>query len=119
MIAVWAPVAWYGNYKFGADGILSATLAALLCWGGSLAALIIGALVQGPQAAMLRLASGMGLRMGAALGGGFLLTQIPRLENSGVLMMVAVFYLVTLAVETPLSLRFIERKPAGALAAPR
>ena len=119
VIAAWAPVAWYGNHTHGADGILTATLAALVCLGGSTAALILSALTHGPQAAMLRLAGGMALRMGVPLVAGVLLSQFPRLSGSGVFGMVVVFYLVALAVETPLSLRFIQDQPAGALAAPR
>ena len=84
-----------------------------------MAALVVSALVHGPQAAMLRLAGGMALRIGVPLVGGVFLSQFPRLAGGGVFGMVVVFYLVTLAVETPLSLRFIEQKPADALAPPR
>lgn len=111
--AGWAPIAWYANRMYGSAGILSATVAAVVCLAGALAALVLSALVQGPQAAMLRLALGMAFRMGVPLMGGVLLSQSPRLASGGVFGMMVVFYLITLAVETPLSLRFIDRDSAG------
>lgn len=105
---------WYANRAHGTDGILCASVAAAVCLGGALAALVLSAMVQGPQAAMLRLALGMAFRMGVPLVAGVLLTQSPRLAASGVLGMIVVFYLITLAVEMPLSLRFVDRQPAVA-----
>jgi hypothetical protein len=126
VVCVWPWVAWYG-YRHssaaavggeagpgGATGVLAATLAAGVALLGTQGALISSGLVRGgPQGAMVRLVCGMALRMGVPLLGGLWLSRLSELAGTGVFGMVVVFYLAALAVETPLSLRFItpSRRP--------
>ncbi|MCE9554856.1 MAG: hypothetical protein K8T91_15990 [Planctomycetes bacterium] len=111
MVAAWGVVAWLAHSRSGVEGVWVATLTAGICLAGAMAALILSSKVHGPNAAMLRLASGMAFRMGVPLAACLVMMQWPRLTDHGGLMMMAFFYLVALAVETPLSLKYIDRKP--------
>ncbi|MCE9544053.1 MAG: hypothetical protein K8T25_00790 [Planctomycetia bacterium] len=108
------PTAYYGYSHSGRRGLLAAALAGSVVLLGSMGALIASALIRGPQAAMLRLGSGMALRMGLPLAVGMWLDSLAQLSGTNVFGMLLVFYLVALAVETPLSLRFVAPAPRPA-----
>lgn len=103
------PLAAYVAYSWhGTTGILAAAVAALLCWVGSTAALLLTALLRGPNQAAGALLGGMFFRMGVPLLGGLLMhTNVPTLSEANVFGLVLVFYLVTLVVETCLALPLV------------
>jgi hypothetical protein len=99
--------------RFGQNGWLAALVAALVCWFGSTAALVLTALLRGPQTALYSLLFGMVFRMGLPLVAGIVLSQqSPRLAAAGVFGCIVGFYLVTLVAETLLSLPLVQG-PAG------
>jgi hypothetical protein len=101
------------SQKFGQAGWLAALVAALVCWFGSTAALVLTALLRGPQTALYSLLFGMVFRMGLPLAAGIVLSQqSPRLAAAGVFGCIVGFYLVTLVAETLLSLPLVQG-PAG------
>ena len=79
---------------------------------GGFLALLMTVLFQGSPAAVLNsVLSGMALRTGIPLVGGFVLqSQVEPLAAAGIMGYVLVYYLYTLVVETILSLKLI---PAG------
>lgn len=98
-------VAWWGYLQHGPGGLSAALVAALVCWLGAALALLVTWLLDAPETAVSSLLLSMSFRMGLPLVGGLLLHQAGGpLASSGVFGMVLIFYLVTLAVETPLSL---------------
>jgi hypothetical protein len=104
--ALVAPVAWRLS---GPMGLAAAGVAAACCWfgalSGSLVALVVGRLVQEQARVSYEFLSGMLLRMGiplvVALGFHF---SHGLLASAGLLYYLLVFYPVTLAMETALSL---------------
>ena len=101
------------SQKFGQTGWLAALVAALVCWFGSTTALVLTALLRGPQTALYSLLFGMVFRMGLPLVAGVVLSQqSPRLAAAGVFGCIVGFYLVTLVAETLLSLPLVQG-PAG------
>jgi hypothetical protein len=109
-LAIVAPV---GICLCGAGAMAAATVAACLCLAGAGSALIVSAPFRGPQHALTGLLLGMALRMGIPLIVGLAL-QIRGgpLVKAGLLYYLLVFYAVTLAVETALSLP-PRRRPAS------
>ncbi len=106
-------VGWWSQAQQGRDGLQAAVVAAAICWLGSSLALILTAISRGPQAAVWTLLFGMLFRMGLPLAAGLMLQRAGGpLAEAGVFGKVLIFYLVALAVETPLSLRVL-RPPAG------
>ena len=103
-------VAWYAHGKSGADGLLAAAVAGVVCWLSASAALLITAWFPGgPQAAVSRMMLSMLVRMGVPLAVGTILEfQFGPLADAGVFGLIVVFYLMTLLVETMLSLRFVQ-----------
>ena len=100
------PVVGYFAYlRGGVDGVKSAGVAALVCWVAATAALLVsGSVKQSPSGvAGILLASALrfGLPLAAAIllqsGGG-------NFAEAGFLSWIVLFYLITLAVETTLSL---------------
>ena len=90
-------------------GWQAALVAALVCWFGSTAALVLTAISRGPQGALISLLVGMLFRMGLPLLAGIWLTRSsPALAEAGVFGAILVFYLVTLVVETLLVLPLVQ-----------
>ena len=101
-------IGWWSQSTHGADGVRAAVVAATICWLGASLALISTAMSRGPQAAVWTLLFGMLFRMGLPLAAGFMLYQAGGpLASAGVFGKVLIFYLIALAVETPLSLRVL------------
>ena len=99
------PVASIARASYGQLGLVSAGIAALVCWFAATLALVATAIFRGPQMALYSMLFGMLFRMGLPLGAGLVLSQsAPRLAAAGVFGLIVVFYLVTLVVERLLSL---------------
>jgi hypothetical protein len=89
----------------GAAGWQAAALAAAICWFGSSVALVLTALLRGPNGAMYSLLFGMAFRMGLPLAAAIWLSRSwPALAEAGVIGAIIVVYLVTLVAETLLVL---------------
>jgi hypothetical protein len=89
----------------GADAVAAATLAAFLCWTGGTSALVLGGMLRGPQLALYALLTGLFVRMGIPLAFGFAIQlRGGPLVEVGFIYYLLIFYLISLAVETWLSL---------------
>ena len=97
-----APVAWfYGEV----GGLLAAAAAAALCLVGAEIALAVSHLFRSPEHLPYRVLFGMAARMGIPLSVGLIIhLQGGVLAKAGLLYYLLVFYPITLAVETVLSL---------------
>jgi hypothetical protein len=101
-VAVVAPVALYLS---GGIGLASAAIAASLCLAGAVVALVAARLFHGSSGALAGMLLGMAARMVIPLGGGFAChVQGGPLAEAGLLYYLLVFYPITLALETWLSL---------------
>jgi hypothetical protein len=101
-------IAAYGYFASGTVGILAAMVAFGICLVPGILALCVTAISQKLNQGVQGILGAMGIRMGAPLAA---LLVLPKLGGpliaAGVIGMTLVFYLVTLVVETWLSLRFI------------
>lgn len=97
-----APIAWaIGN----TTGLIASAVAAGLCLAGATLALLVTYFFRGSNLALQNLLLGMLLRMGVPLMLGLVLhTQVDQLAAGGMLYYLVGFYLVTLTVETVLTL---------------
>jgi hypothetical protein len=100
------PVAWKLS---GRVGLAAAALAAGCCWlgaaGGGLVGGLVGRCVREPGRAGFEFLSGMIVRMGVPLACALAVqSRNAVLANVGLLYYLVFFYLVTLAIETTLSL---------------
>lgn len=108
LLVVFPAFAWYGYSRVGVDGILAAALAGVVCWAGAAGALITAGLLRQSQQAASALMLGMLFRMGLPLAAiAWLMSQGGWLAEAGVVGMILVYYLVSLIVETVLSLRLV------------
>ena len=100
--------AWYGHSHHGMLGVQAAVVAGSICWAGGMLALLAVVVVRGTQKVLHGALAGMFFRAGLPLAAGVVLTsQGGDLAEAGVFGMILGFYLVTLVVETLLSLRFV------------
>ena len=108
-VAVAYPIVGYvAADRFGDMGWWAAAVAAGICWLGAAIALILTALLRGPQGALYAMLVGMMFRMGLPLVAGVVLTrQGGDLASGGVFGCLLAFYLVTLVVETALVLPLV------------
>ena len=84
-------------------------VSAVICYVGAATALVLTGVFRGPQTAVQGLLLGMLVRMGLPLGAGIVLQSAGGpLAEAGVMGMIAVYYLFTLAVESVLSLRLVK-----------
>ena len=112
LFAVLAPlsiaIACFAYTRSGTVGIVAAAIAGGLCWvSGSLAlaAAFLGQRWNNPIAGIL---GGTLLRLGFPLAGGLAIQQTqPPIAQAGCFTMILGLYLVALAVETVLSLKFV------------
>jgi hypothetical protein len=108
LLVVYPAFAWYGYSRVGVDGILAAALAGVICWVGAAGALAVASLFRQSQQAASALMLGMLFRMGLPLAAvAWLMTQGGWLAEAGVVGMILIYYLVSLIVETVLSLRLV------------
>ena len=97
----------------GSAALLAATVAAALCFAGAAMALMAGSLLTGPRLALAALLIGIAARMAIPLIVGVALhLRGGPLAEAGLLYYLLVFYPVTLAVETLLSLPASQRSPS-------
>ena len=102
LYAVVGPIA---GYRHGAAGLTAAATAAGLCLAGAVAALGCASCVRDSENAWKGVLAGMLPRMGIPLGFAlFFHVQGGMLAEAGLLIWLIIFYPVTLAVETVLSL---------------
>lgn len=112
LLAVFPLFAWVARYQHGQWGLIAAAVAGGICWAGGAAALVCAALLNrsSPVAGVL---AGMLFRMGLPLAGGVILQQThAELAAAGIFGTVVLYYLITLVVETTLSIRLL--RGAGA-----
>ena len=89
----------------GSVALTAALLAAALCLAGATVALVVGNFLRGPRHALAALVASMAVRMGVPLAPALVIhLQGGPLAEAGLLYYLLVFYPVTLAVETALSL---------------
>lgn len=110
VIAVLLIVAPVALCTGGQAGLRAAALAAILCLTGAVVALMAGRLLRGPSRALVALFAGMAARMGIPLTFGLAIyLQGGPLAEAGLVYYLVVFYPVTLAAETMLSLPLSEQ----------
>ncbi|MCC9605270.1 hypothetical protein LOC69_05170 [Blastopirellula sp. JC733] len=102
-------LAWYANTQHGEIGIQAVLLAAMICWGSSLAALTLIVTYRRTPFGLHAAMAGIGLRTGIPLAiGAFLKQAEGPLAEGGVFGMIMVYYLLTLLVETMLAARLLQ-----------
>jgi hypothetical protein len=98
----------------GINGILAASIAAGLCWFGSIAALVVAGNYSRSNRAVQGHLLGMFSRLGLPLIVGIIFQeQGGWLADAGVFGLIVVFYLITLVAETSLSLRFVNHSKSS------
>jgi hypothetical protein len=89
----------------GRIALVGAAIAALLCWTGAAVALATTHFLPGPNLALAAMLTGMVARMALPLSAGLAIhLRGGPLAEAGTIYYLLIFYLVTLAVETLLSL---------------
>jgi hypothetical protein len=101
LVLMGPPIAYWG----GTFALAAAVLAAILCWTGAAASLVIANRLRRPNQLLAALYLGMILRIGIPLGFGLTVHLLGGpLAQAGTLYYVLIFYPVTLLVETALKL---------------
>jgi len=92
----------------GKDGVIAACVAAGVCWVAALAALVVAKITTDLQARLAGVFASMILRTGVPMIAAITLTSTsPTLARGGVFGATVVFYLLTLMLETVLSVRLV------------
>ena len=100
--------AYYGHSAHGEPGVWAAAVAAVVCLGAGLVALIFLSLFREPLQAFNGVGLAMLFRMAIPMTTGVLLTKLGGpLAEAGVFGMIVGFYLVGLLVETLLAVRLV------------
>lgn len=100
--------AYYGHQTHGQTGVLAAAVAAVVCLGAGLVALIVLALFREPQQVVCGVGLAMLFRMAIPMSIGIFLGKLGGpLAEAGVFGMIVGFYLVGLLVETLLAVRLV------------
>ena len=100
--------AYYGHQSHGAEGVWAAVVAAVVCLGAGLVALVFLALFREPLQTMNGIGLAMLFRMGIPMATGVILTNVGGpLAEAGVFGMIVGFYLVGLLVETLLAVHLL------------
>jgi hypothetical protein len=103
-----------GHNKFGQAGIVTASIAGTVCWLSALAALLVVAMTTATPSALAGVFGAMALRSGIPfVSAAVLATLVPSLKSSGLIGMFLVFFLVSLTVETVLSVVIVSGPSAG------
>jgi|GEM_PF-5908917 len=102
------PTLYVASHKSGTDGVIVALVAAVTCWVSSCAALILTTVMCSKNPDITGVMAGMLLRTGVPLVVAFILNQSSSfMATNGIFGWILVFYLVTLFVETILSVRYL------------
>jgi len=107
LLAVYPLFGWWGYHRHGALGLVAAGFAASVCWVAGASALACVRLTTdtNPVAGVL---GSMVFRMGLPLASGLVLQQTHEpLASVNIFGTVLLYYLITLAVETILSVRMV------------
>lgn len=105
VLTLYALVAPVAGWLSGLVGLWAAAAAAGLCLAGAAMALVAGHLLRGPKHILYGMLAGMAARMGIPLGFGLAWHHFGgTLAEAGLLAYLLVFYPVTLAAETALSM---------------
>jgi hypothetical protein len=108
LVAPFPGFAGYGYWISGSSGILAALVALGICLFAGTLALVVTAVSQRMNQGVQGVFGAMLVRMSVPLVALFLLPKIGGpLNAAGVMGMLMAYYLITLAVETWLSLRFV------------
>jgi hypothetical protein len=108
LVAVFPCFAGYGYSTSGVAGVSAATVALGICLACGILALFVTAISQKLNQGVQGVLGAMLVRMGVPLMALFVLPKIGGpLVTAGVTGMVMAYYLITLAAETWLSLRFV------------
>lgn len=104
--AVWPLFALVGYARSGGIGILAAVIAAGVCWGGAVAGLAIAAIFRSDSQAVLYVLVGMAFRMALPLAACLIFALLGGpLVEAGILVMILLYYFITLIADTWLLLR--------------
>lgn len=110
MLATLAVVGVIAHARYGTDGIVAASVGAVICWVAGAVALSMLTILRGPKLALHALLAGMIFRLGLPLIAGTVLQkQNGSLAKAGVFGWIMVFYLVMLVVETTSSLKLVQQ----------
>ncbi len=105
VVAVWALVAPVAYSISGVWGLIAAGAGAGVCWLGAQLAVAIASLFRGPEAVLQRVLLGMLARTMIPLVLGVALHfKFPSLADAGVVAYLLLFYFVTMATDTMLTL---------------
>ena len=108
LLVVFPAFAYVGFSRSGLNGLASAAVAGTVCWLSGLASLLLIGLFRGAQAVVSAMLMGMVFRTGVPLAVGLILAQQGgQLARAGVFGMILGYYLVTLVVDTLLSVRLV------------
>jgi hypothetical protein len=100
--------AYYGHQAHGQAGVWAAAVAAVVCLGAGLMALVFLSIFREPLQAMNGIGLAMLFRMAIPVATGVILTNLGGpLAEAGVFEMIVGFYLVGLLVETLLAVRLV------------
>ena len=106
------PISLFSYWQHQWLGVGASLLAAGVCWLAATAALVITATLRGPEAAVQGMLLAMLFRLGLPMAAALLLgTQRGPLSEANLLILILVYYLIALATETPLALRFVNHNP--------
>jgi hypothetical protein len=105
---------WWAFGYAGSTGMLAAVIAAGLCWGGSVLALFVRTLFSKPHEVVTGTMGAMLSRMVVIMGGALAIgAAVPGLTRAAFGGQVIVFFLLTLAVETVLAVRWVQSLEAA------
>jgi hypothetical protein len=98
---------WFGYHRHGEWGLIAAAVAASVCWFGCTMALFCAAFLQRTQP-VAGLLGGMLFRLGVPLVLGLVLQHNHEpLAQAGIFGTILLYYLLSLVVETVLSIRML------------
>ena len=108
LLAVFPVFAYFGFSRSGQWGVTAAGVAGGVCWLSGLTPLLLIGMFRGPQAALNAALIGILFRMGLPLCVAVAFAQQGgELAQAGILGMILGYYLVTLVVDTLLSIRLV------------
>ena len=106
---------WWANEFAGSTGMLASAIAAGLAWFGSLVALVVRTRFPKPQDVVAGTLGAMLVRMVLILGGALVVSRFwPELVKAAFMGQVVIYFLLTLAVETTLAVRWVKKLEASA-----
>ncbi len=108
IVLIFPLFAWMNYSSHGRIGVTSAAVGAGVAWFGATIALVLAGVMHGPQNGAQGVLLGMLFRMGIPMGAAILFTSSGGpLAEASVFEMILFFYLVTLVIETPMSVHLV------------